>query len=120
MSKKIKFNLRCNNNYVRTLDDLRNNFDPEDILNYFKGGLLQKWLKIREDENPENATVLEKINSIDETQDEMHIFEEMIHFFKVYKQLENKTTAVDEIENAESARQIISGDINNYIEKFCK
>ena len=49
-----------------------------------------------------------------------HIFEEMIHFFKVYKQLENKTTAVDEIENAESARQIISGDINNYIEKFCK
>ena len=44
----------------------------------------------------------------------------MIHFFKVYKQLENKTTAVDEIENAESARQIISGDINNYIEKFCK
>ena len=49
-----------------------------------------------------------------------HIFEEMIHFFKVYKELENKTTAVDEIENAENARNIISGDINNYIEKFCK
>ena len=91
MSKKIKFNLRCNNNYVRTLDDLRNNFDPEDILNYFKGGLLQKWLKIREDENPENATVLEKINSIDETQDEMHIFEEMIKIF----QIENDKDALE-------------------------
>ena len=33
---------------------------------------------------------------------------------------ENKTTAVDEIENAESARQIIAGDIDNYIEHFCK
>ena len=49
-----------------------------------------------------------------------HVFEEMIHFFKVYKELENKTTAIDEIENAESARNIIAGDIENYINKFCK
>ena len=44
----------------------------------------------------------------------------MIHFFKVYKELENKTTAVDEIENAESAKNIISADIDHYIDKFCK
>lgn len=49
-----------------------------------------------------------------------HVFDEMIHFFKVYKELENKTTAVDEIEHAESAKDIISNDIENYIEKFCK
>ncbi|MCI8776265.1 MAG: inorganic diphosphatase [Oscillospiraceae bacterium] len=49
-----------------------------------------------------------------------HVFEEMIHFFKVYKELENKTTAVDEIENAESAKNIISADIDHYIDKFCK
>ena len=49
-----------------------------------------------------------------------HIFDEMIHFFKVYKELENKTTAVDEIENAESARDIIANDIEHYINKFCK
>lgn len=49
-----------------------------------------------------------------------HIFDEMIHFFKVYKELENKTTAVNEIENSESARQIIAKDIEHYIEKFCK
>lgn len=44
----------------------------------------------------------------------------MIHFFKVYKELENKTTAVDEIENAESAKSIIADDIEHYINKFCK
>lgn len=49
-----------------------------------------------------------------------HIFDEMIHFFTVYKALEHKTTAVDEIANAEVAREIIQGDIDNYIEKFCK
>ena len=49
-----------------------------------------------------------------------HIFDEMIHFFTVYKELENKTTAVNEIENAESAKAIISADIEHYIDKFCK
>ena len=49
-----------------------------------------------------------------------HISDEMIHFFKVYKELENKTTAVNEIENAETAINIISEDIESYIEKFCK
>lgn len=49
-----------------------------------------------------------------------HIFDEMIHFFKVYKELENKTTAVNEIEHADSAISIISGDIEHYIENFCK
>lgn len=49
-----------------------------------------------------------------------HVFEEMIHFFSVYKALENKTTAVNEIEDAESAKRIIQGDIDHYIEHFCK
>lgn len=49
-----------------------------------------------------------------------HIFEEMVHFFKVYKELENKTTAVDEIENCESAISIVTKDIDSYINNFCK
>lgn len=49
-----------------------------------------------------------------------HIFDEMMHFFKVYKELENKTTAVDEMQDAASAIQVISNDIERYIEKFCK
>ena len=44
----------------------------------------------------------------------------MTHFFTVYKELENKTTAVNEVDHAEVARQIIADDIENYIENFCK
>ncbi len=49
-----------------------------------------------------------------------HIFEEMVHFFKVYKELEHKTTAVDEIQDAVIAKEIIANDIDSYINKFCK
>ena len=49
-----------------------------------------------------------------------HIFAEMTHFFRVYKELENKTTAVNEVEDLATAKQIINEDIDRYIEKFCK
>ncbi|MBQ7097943.1 MAG: inorganic diphosphatase [Clostridia bacterium] len=49
-----------------------------------------------------------------------HIFDEMKHFFQVYKNLENKTTAVDEVNNREEAIKIIDAAILNYIENFCK
>lgn len=49
-----------------------------------------------------------------------HIFDEMMHFFRVYKELENKTTAVDEMNDRDTAVSIIESDINNYIEHFCK
>ena len=49
-----------------------------------------------------------------------HVFEEMSHFFAVYKNLENKTTAVNEVSNCEEAKRIINSAIDNYIEKFCK
>ncbi|MBQ4465989.1 MAG: inorganic diphosphatase, partial [Oscillospiraceae bacterium] len=49
-----------------------------------------------------------------------HIFAEMTHFFRVYKELENKTTAVNEVEDKSTAKQIIEEDIDRYIEKFCK
>ncbi len=49
-----------------------------------------------------------------------HIFEEMSHFFKVYKNLENKETAVDEVKGKDEAIKIITQAIDNYIENFCK
>ncbi|HAJ96500.1 MAG TPA: inorganic pyrophosphatase [Ruminococcus sp.] len=49
-----------------------------------------------------------------------HIFDEMTHFFRVYKELENKTTAVNEVEDLDTAKRIITEDIDRYIEKFCK
>lgn len=49
-----------------------------------------------------------------------HIFEEMRHFFSVYKNLEGKETVVDEVQNRETAVEIIKKCINNYIAEFCR
>jgi inorganic pyrophosphatase len=49
-----------------------------------------------------------------------HIFDEMSHFFSVYKALEQKETAVNEVLGPEDAIQIISTAIDNYVENFCK
>ena len=47
-----------------------------------------------------------------------HIFDEMRHFFSVYKQLEGKQTAVEEIGDREEALTIISRCIESYNAKF--
>ena len=49
-----------------------------------------------------------------------HIFEEMRHFFAVYKNLENKTTAVNEVKNRAEAIKIIRAAIDSYVDNFCK
>ena len=48
-----------------------------------------------------------------------HIFQEMSHFFSVYKSLENKQTAIDEIRNREVAVEIIERSIQRYKELYC-
>ena len=47
-----------------------------------------------------------------------HIFEEMTHFFTVYKSLENKETVVDEVKGKDDAIKIIEATIKSYKEKF--
>jgi inorganic pyrophosphatase len=49
-----------------------------------------------------------------------HIFDEMKHFFTVYKNLENKDTAVNELGHRDEAIKIINSAIDNYVENFCK
>ena len=56
------------------------------------------------------------IRSIDELPH--HIFDEIMHFFTVYKQLENKQTAVKELFTAKEAKEIIRMCIDNYNQKF--
>lgn len=57
------------------------------------------------------------IKSIDELPP--HIFDEIMHFFTVYKQLENKQTAVKELFDCKDAVEIISQAIDDY-EKLMK
>ena len=47
-----------------------------------------------------------------------HIFDEMSHFFQVYKQLENKETAVDTLGDGEEAMSIIRRSMDRYEEFF--
>ena len=49
-----------------------------------------------------------------------HVFDEMRHFFTVYKNLEKKETAVNEVQDRNEAVKVIKAAIDNYIENFCK
>ncbi len=57
-----------------------------------------------------------QIQSIDDLPS--HIFDEIMHFFSVYKQLENKQTAVKELFDFKEAKQIISEAIEAYKVNF--
>ena len=48
-----------------------------------------------------------------------HIFDEMRHFFEVYKNLENKDTAVDDVRGRDAALEVIADSIENYKKNFC-
>lgn len=56
----------------------------------------------------------------DITQVPKHIFDEMSHFFRVYKELEGKETAVNEVNDADVAIEVIEKAIDSYIENYCK
>lgn len=49
-----------------------------------------------------------------------HIFEEIQHFFSIYKDLENKETAVKEFGGPSEAIEVIEQCIKNYSEKYEK
>ena len=49
-----------------------------------------------------------------------HIFEEIRHFFVVYKQLEQKETVVEEVLGRQKAEEVIQKCIENYNNKFLK
>lgn len=50
-----------------------------------------------------------------------HIFDEMQHFFAVYKQLEDsKITEISEVCGCEEAREIIESCLDRYLNDFCR
>lgn len=49
-----------------------------------------------------------------------HIFDEMKHFFSVYKALEHKDTVIDDVRGVAEAKATIDGCIERYIECYCK
>lgn len=49
-----------------------------------------------------------------------HIFDELMHFLKVYKELENKPVEIKELGNCDRARGIIEESLKFYKEKIVK
>ncbi len=47
-----------------------------------------------------------------------HMFDEMVHFFKRYKELQNKVTEIKGVEGLESALKVIDDSLNNYIAEY--
>ena len=47
-----------------------------------------------------------------------HVFDEMQHFFTVYKELENKPTSVSEVHDLDVAKKIVQKSIDSYIENI--
>ena len=89
MAKTIKFNLIMDGNPVRNLEGIRENFSIEDILKYFKNGLLARWLEVRSYDKE-----LEKVNSIDVNLNDLELITELIKIFDVETDDKKIVTAV--------------------------
>ena len=72
---KIKFNLNFGGEQIRTLDDLRENFSIEDVLDNYHNGTLARWLDSRSCDNE-----LEQVKAITAT-DARGILAELIRIF---------------------------------------
>lgn len=77
MAKTIKFNLICDGNPVRTIEDLQNNFSIEDVLKYYSNSLLHRWLRVRGYDKE-----LEAVSAIT-SKEPMEIVKELIQIFDV-------------------------------------
>ena len=49
-----------------------------------------------------------------------HIFDEMTHFFSVYKNLEGKEAVAGDVKGRDSAINVIRNAIDHYVDCFCK
>ena len=49
-----------------------------------------------------------------------HIFNEMLHFFNVYKSLEDKEAVAKEVNCRDEATKVISTALDHYVECFCR
>lgn len=78
MAKTIKFNLNCDGHPIRTLEDLQNHFSIDDILDYYKNGLLARWLEVRGFEEE-----LKAVQAITETENK-EILKHLITIFDMH------------------------------------
>lgn len=78
MAKTIKFNLILDGYPVRNLEGLQEHFSIEDILKYFRNGLLLRWLKVRGYIKQYDA-----VSKIDSKKSQREIISDLIKIFEL-------------------------------------
>lgn len=77
MLKTIKFNLQMDGYPIRNIDDLKTHFNINEIVEYFRSGLLQRWLKVRGMDD-----LFDAISKIEEN-DDLELAKKLIQLFEV-------------------------------------
>ena len=99
---KIKFNLNFGGEQIRTLDDLRDNFSIEDVLDVYNNGLLVKWLDVHNHKHE-----LEQVNAIHAT-DARGILTELIKIFGISDdpaEIEESLSVLDYLEERKKVHE---------------
>ncbi|TXJ43216.1 hypothetical protein [Brachyspira pilosicoli] len=81
MLKRIKFNLLLGNKYCKNIDEVKNNFNIHDILDYFDKGILEKWLTAQNLND-----INEKVSAIDKNAD---IYKRVNSLMEIFYEDEN-------------------------------
>ena len=123
MAKTIKFNLQIDGNYVNSIVGLRENFCINDVLELYKNGLLEKWLKVRGfneylskvkkiDKNSDN-TIVDLIKIFDMEKDDNAIGDAIYSFAFDKKRIED----LEKFEKSDiKLREIINKYHKDYID----
>lgn len=118
MAKTIKFNLIMDEKAVRNIEGLQDNFCIEDLLKYYKNGLLLRWLTVREYQ--EEAEQVKKIAATDDRE----IIRALANIFKMEvkdKEIDEATKLLEYLEEerkkSEEYRKII-GDKEAVLQKY--
>lgn len=120
MAKTIKFNLILDGKPVRTIQELQENFCIDDILEFYRNGLLQKWLKVRGFD--------EYLNKVEAISEQKSVIIQLIKIFEIEQSEKEIKEAVYSLEfwqerkieleewgkKDKNIREIIAGYHNGY------
>ena len=99
MSTTLKFNLMVDGQKVRTLEELRENFNLEDVLEHFYSGKLQKWLSSRDYQYE-----LEQVKDI-VSYDKIDVSSELLDIFDIKYNQKDLKDFIDELNQYEALAQ---------------
>lgn len=112
MAKTIKFNLILDEHPVRNLTGIQEHFSIEDMLKYFKNGLLLRWLDVRGYESQYDA-----VAKIKKDEDAKKIVQELVKIFEVEIKKENIEKGIKILEYLDEEKELNAIYQKNAFEK---